>query len=157
MTTKKRKQAPNQQGQKSSAGSTTQSKSPGRIKLKSKHKEESGAKITSSWLIPFTKYGSGYASLVLIIAVGFGIFHSYHVSRMFENERFFSHLSALERELSFRTEMGLYYSYYKTIAEAPTFIRGVHAIMNCNVTEYPDTINTLKRFNLYPEVSNGHL
>lgn len=156
MTTKKKKQASSQQGQKSSAGSTTQSKSPGRIiKLKSKHKEERGAKITSSSLIPFTKYGIGYASLVLIIAVGFGAFHSYHVSRMFENERFFSHLSALERELSFRTEMGLYYSYYKTIVEAPTFIEGVHAIMNCNVTEYPDTINTLKRFNLYPEVVLG--
>lgn len=54
-------------------------------------------------------------------------------------------------------KQGLYYSYYKTIVEAPTFIGGVHAVMNCNVTEYPDTINTLKRFNLYPEVSNGCL
>jgi len=71
MTTKKKKQASNQQSQKSGAGSTTQSKSPGRIKLRSKHKEESGAKITSSSLIPFTKYGIGYASLVLIIGVYF--------------------------------------------------------------------------------------
>ncbi|KAL9967638.1 hypothetical protein ACROYT_G025913 [Oculina patagonica] len=155
MTTKKKKQASSQQGQKSSAGTNSQSKPLGRIKFKAKHKEENGAKNASSSLIPFTKYGIGYASLVLIIAVSFGIFQSYHVSRMFENERFFSHLSALERELSFRTEMGLYYSYYKTIVEAPTFLGGVHAVMNCNVTEYPDTINTLKRFNLYPEVVLG--
>ncbi|PFX26958.1 putative C-mannosyltransferase DPY19L1 [Stylophora pistillata] len=150
MTSKKKKQASGQQTQKSGSGSTAQPKTPGRFKMKSKQKDES-AKDSSPSLVPFTKHGIGYASLVLIIAASFGIFQSYHVSRMFENERFFSHLSALERELSFRTEMGLYYSYYKTIVEAPTFLDGVHSVMNCNVTEYPDTINTLKRLNLYPE------
>lgn len=156
MTAKKKKQSSSQQTHKSSNGSNSQPKSTGRIKvLKAKHKEDSGKIDSSSALIPFSKYGFGYAAIVLIIAASFGIFHSYHVSRMFENERFFSHLSALERELSFRTEMGLYYSYYKTIVEAPTFFEGVNAVMNCNVTEYPDTINTLKRFNLYPEVVLG--
>ena len=50
------------------------------------------------------------------------------------------------------TEQGLYYSYFKTLVEAPTYLDGLRQLYANNLTEYPNTINTLKRFNLYPEV-----
>ncbi|CAJ0941106.1 unnamed protein product, partial [Mesorhabditis belari] len=59
--------------------------------------------------------------------------------------------------MAYRTEMGLYFSYYKTLITAPSFLTGLAQITSDNVTEYGHTINTLKRFNLYPEVTLGFL
>lgn len=38
---------------------------------------------------------------------------------------------------------------------APTAINGISQIVFDNITEYPSTINVLKRFNLYPELIIG--
>jgi len=99
---------------------------------------------------------SSILGLVLITLV-VGWLNSSHVASLFENDRHFSHLSNLEREMTFRTEMGLYYSYFKTLVEADSLIDGAQQLYRNNLTEYPLVINTLKRFNLYPELAAGAL
>ena len=97
----------------------------------------------------------------LVLSCLFGYLHMVHVDTLFENDKHFSHLSTLERELSFRTESGLYYYYFKVLVvdehNRPTneslASLVYRLILYDNRTEYPDTINTLQRFNLYPELS----
>ncbi|XP_060064566.1 probable C-mannosyltransferase DPY19L1 [Ylistrum balloti] len=111
-----------------------------------KRQDDKSQEVTEVEGIPLS-----YLSLILFFAAVIGVAHRNHLAGMFERDRHFSHLSTLERELAFRTEMGLYYSYYKTMIETKTYQKGLNKIMYDNITEYPLTINTLKRFNLYPE------
>lgn len=88
-----------------------------------------------------------------MIALVISYLHFSYIYELFENDKHFSHLSTLERELSFRTEMGLYYSYFKEIAvDSSSFLQGFLSVLYDNRTEAPTTINVLERFNLYPEV-----
>ncbi|XP_003493984.1 C-mannosyltransferase dpy-19 [Bombus impatiens] len=98
-----------------------------------------------------------YELAVDLIGLAFGFFHWWHVSTLFENDRHFSHLSEIEREMSFRTEMGMYYSYYKTIAESKTFMDGLRKISHDNISEYGNIINAARKYSLLPELVAGYL
>ena len=51
----------------------------------------------------------------------------------------------MEREISFRTEQGLYYSYFKQLVEAPSLSEGLSQLQFDNKTESINTINILHR------------
>ena len=98
-----------------------------------------------------------YKFAVNAIGLAFGFFHRWHVSTLFENDRHFSHLSEIEREMSFRTEMGMYYSYYKTIAGSETFAEGLWKVSYDNISEYGNVIDASRKYSLLPELVAGFL
>ncbi|XP_078373794.1 protein C-mannosyl-transferase DPY19L3-like isoform X1 [Oculina patagonica] len=95
-----------------------------------------------------------YASFLVGVAVALivGVKYALYVREIHENDMWFSNIGQLEREISFRTESGLYFSYYKQIVLAPSFLQGIYDVMHDNKTEHLRTINILERFNIYQEV-----
>lgn len=96
------------------------------------------------------KAGNMMAGLLVMV------FLSYHFSsylyRLHENDLWFSEIMEVEREISFRTEQGLYYSYYKQLVHAPSLATGLEQLQLDNLTESTSTINIMQRFNIYQEV-----
>jgi hypothetical protein len=121
----------------------------------SKESQSANTKKTTNQFV----FNFDLAKLITLCAIC-GYIYSWHVETLFENTKFFSHLSNLERELAFRTENGLYYYYFKNLAVNKNLVPLNNSILGLintkiiidNRTEHPLTINSLQRFNLYPEI-----
>ncbi|XP_026071847.1 probable C-mannosyltransferase DPY19L3 [Carassius auratus] len=87
-----------------------------------------------------------------IVGVSLGLLCCIYVSTLHENDLWFSNIKEVEREISFRTECGLYYSYYKQMLKAPSIQQGLYELIHDNTTESKRTINILQRMNIYQEV-----
>ncbi|XP_054916036.1 probable C-mannosyltransferase DPY19L3 isoform X2 [Poeciliopsis prolifica] len=88
----------------------------------------------------------------LFLAVLLAVAQAWCVNAIHENLLWFSQLTEVEREISFRTECGLYYSYYKQMLQAPSIQEGLSELIHDNLTESKRTINLLQRMNIYQEV-----
>lgn len=86
------------------------------------------------------------------VSVGLGLLCCIYVATLHENDLWFSNIKEVEREISFRTECGLYYSYYKQMLQAPSISEGLSELIHDNLTESKRTINLLQRMNIYQEV-----
>lgn len=92
----------------------------------------------------------------------FSILHLqvFHISRLYENQSKFSHLSTLERELQLSPTEAFYYQFYKRIVEAQTFEDGIEQLVHDNISQYTNegsTINSIRKFHILPEVITGFL
>jgi C-mannosyltransferase DPY19L len=102
------------------------------------------ARKIGKWLIPIT-------SLVI------GYMYYLYVYQLLDNERFFEALKPIEREMSFQTEQGFYYYYYKRVVQAPSTWAAIQSTLVDYGSEYPASLNPLRRFNVYPELVVGLL
>ncbi|KAK8751973.1 hypothetical protein OTU49_011404 [Cherax quadricarinatus] len=113
------------------------------------HDEEIEEELTAMyWLLwKILNYTLGVIAVVVILTK-----YPQYLDILHENQLWFSNIKEIEREISFRTEQGLYYSYFKEIIKAPSWIEGCNQLMKDNSTEHGRTINIIHRFNVLPEI-----
>lgn len=69
----------------------------------------------------------------------------------------FANRSKLHHDLSLFSECGFYYSFYEQVTGANDTAAALDLLLHDRLSEHPDTINAMARFNIYPEVLVGFL
>ncbi|XP_042584086.1 probable C-mannosyltransferase DPY19L3 isoform X1 [Cyprinus carpio] len=113
---------------------------------------EESVKLSRNHILGQNCWPAAVIAAGLLLAGVIGLFHAWCVYSIHENLLWFSQLKEVEREISFRTECGLYYSYYKQMLKAPSIQQGLYELIHDNTTESKRTINILQRMNIYQEV-----
>ncbi|XP_022081920.1 probable C-mannosyltransferase DPY19L3 isoform X2 [Acanthaster planci] len=117
------------------------------------HTSSRTAKQNGQQSLAWTHYVSMVVGFMLALYLGYR--NACYIDALHENRLWFSNIKEVEREISFRTEAGFYYSFYKQIVFAPSIVEGLYALTHDNDTENWRTINALERFNIYQEVVLG--
>ena len=72
---------------------------------------------------------------------------------LLENLRWWSTRTRLQKETSLYSEQAMYYRYYKEAVAAPTVRDAWRLFTRDTGVQFPDTINALQRYNVYPELA----
>ncbi|XP_059083191.1 probable C-mannosyltransferase DPY19L3 [Tigriopus californicus] len=75
-----------------------------------------------------------------------------YLAQLHDNQFWFVNIKEVKREISFRTEQGLYYSYYKQLVHAHSLDQGMSELRSDTITEHGRTINIFHRFNIHQEL-----
>ncbi|GAW78975.1 hypothetical protein, conserved [Plasmodium gonderi] len=62
-----------------------------------------------------------------------------------------------EQKVSLYSEESFYFSFFDDIVKSKTYMEGINLLIHDNRSEYPNTINAIRRFNVYPEIVLGTL
>ncbi|KAL5457589.1 hypothetical protein EMCRGX_G034862 [Ephydatia muelleri] len=84
--------------------------------------------------------------LGLIAGLYLAYLYTCQLQLLHENQLWFSHLTELERDLSFRSESALYYSYYKQLVTAPSLYKEISTLLRAR------NINSFQDFSILPEI-----
>lgn len=87
-----------------------------------------------------------------LVTVASGMMYAVYLSTYHERKFWFSSRRDLEREITFRGDGAVYYSFYKDMLRAPSFERGVFELAYNNRTVPMKTINAVQQMTLYPEL-----
>ncbi|MGH0142860.1 UNVERIFIED_CONTAM: hypothetical protein FKN15_000439 [Acipenser sinensis] len=75
-----------------------------------------------------------------LVAVSLGLLTCIYVATLHENDLWFSNIKEVEQEISFRTECGLYYSYYKQMLQASSVQEARHQLFRKNQFVYDTSL-----------------
>lgn len=100
-----------------------------------------------------------YAATTLDVAFALLCFLTgFTVTQHLFNQTFaYDTLTHQQQQLIFYSEQAWYLSFFRRVVESPSLSTAFAHLLRDNITEYPESISSLTRFNIWPEVAAGVL
>src|SRR3569832_254858 len=96
------------------------------VRTKISVENQNDSQLNRSWA---TVFGAFWITTGFCTCIFAGYWFSEYVKTLHENQMWFTNIQQVEREISLRTECGLYYSYYKQLLSDDSFDQGERCLL----------------------------